>query len=124
MHATEPRGPAWSSVQSFCERVFSRIEPPRHSSSGTVAIAGVMSALDCDISMDNRFENLSLLAPEKLSKAIADPTDMISASVVRHTFVAMRGPLRLPRRVSHRARLTSCRTQVLPSGSLKSANEL
>jgi hypothetical protein len=27
-------------------------------------------------------------------------------------------------RVSHRARLTSCRTQVLPSGSLKSANEL
>jgi hypothetical protein len=41
-----------------------------------VALVGVMSALDCDISMtDNRFENLSLLAPEKLSNPIADPTD-------------------------------------------------
>ena len=43
-----------------------------------MALAGVMSALQCDMSMtDNRSENLSLLAPEKLSKAIADPTDRI-----------------------------------------------
>lgn len=40
--------------------------------------AGVVSALDYDLSMtDNRFENLSLLAPEKHSNAIADPTDTI-----------------------------------------------
>ena len=45
---------------------------------GAVAHAGVVSALDYDISMtDNRFENLSLLAPEKHSNAIADPTDTI-----------------------------------------------
>jgi hypothetical protein len=43
-----------------------------------VTRAGVVNALDYDISMtDNRFENLSLLAPEKHSNAIADPTDTI-----------------------------------------------
>jgi hypothetical protein len=43
-----------------------------------VTRAGVVSALDYDLSMtDNRFENLSLLAPEKHSNAIADPTGTI-----------------------------------------------
>ena len=58
--------------------LLSGIEPPPHSARGAVARAGVVSAFDYDISMtDNRFENLSLLAPEKRSNAIADPTDTI-----------------------------------------------
>jgi hypothetical protein len=37
-----------------------------------VALPGVMSALDCDVAMtDECFENLPLLAPKKLAKAIA-----------------------------------------------------
>jgi hypothetical protein len=43
-----------------------------------MALAGVMCALDCDVAMmDDRFENLSLLAPEKLAKTITDPSDWI-----------------------------------------------
>jgi hypothetical protein len=54
-----------------------------------VALAGIMSALDCDISMtDNRFENLSLLAPGKLSKAIADVYEKLSTARLRSPLVA------------------------------------
>ena len=43
-----------------------------------MALPGVMSALDSDVAMTNdRLQNLSLLAPEKLAKTIADPTDRI-----------------------------------------------
>jgi hypothetical protein len=38
-----------------------------------------MRALDGDVAMmDDRFENLSLLAPEKLAKTIAHPPDGIA----------------------------------------------
>src|SRR5215211_7217119 len=61
-----------------CERVVSRIEPPCNCSRGTVALASVMSALDCDVAMtDDRFEDLPLLAPEGLAKAIAHPPHRI-----------------------------------------------
>jgi hypothetical protein len=44
-----------------------------------VALAGVVSALDGDVAIaDDRFEDLSLLAPEKLAKAIAHPADRIA----------------------------------------------
>jgi hypothetical protein len=43
-----------------------------------VALAGVMRALDSDVAMTNdRFQNLSLLASQKLAQAIADPPDLI-----------------------------------------------
>jgi hypothetical protein len=43
-----------------------------------VALAGVVSALDSDVAMTNdRFENLSLLAPEKLAKAIPHPSHRV-----------------------------------------------
>lgn len=43
-----------------------------------VAFAGVMSALDGDVAMtNNRLENLSLLAPEKLAESIAHPANRI-----------------------------------------------
>ena len=63
-----------------------------------MALAGVMSALDCDISMtDNRFENLLLVAPDKLSKAIAGPTDGIQHVCVLGWVeqVCKNGPIRL-----------------------------
>jgi hypothetical protein len=41
-----------------------------------VALPGVMSALDRDVAMTHEcFENLPLLAPKKLAKAIAHPAD-------------------------------------------------
>jgi hypothetical protein len=44
-----------------------------------VALAGVMRALDGDIAMMNdRFEDLSLFAPEELAQAIADPANWIT----------------------------------------------
>jgi hypothetical protein len=44
-----------------------------------MALAGVMRALDGDIAMTNdRFENLSLLAPEELTKAITHAADRIA----------------------------------------------
>jgi len=43
-----------------------------------MALPGVVSTLDGDVAMTNdRFENLSLLAPEKLAQSIAHPTDRI-----------------------------------------------
>ena len=44
-----------------------------------MALAGVVSTLDSDVAMTNdRFENLSLFAPEKLAKTIAHPSDRIA----------------------------------------------
>jgi hypothetical protein len=44
-----------------------------------MALASVMRALDGDVAIaDDRFENLPLLAPEKLTKAIAHPSDRIT----------------------------------------------
>jgi len=44
-----------------------------------VALAGVMRALDSDVAMTNdRLKDLSLLAPERLTKTIADPADRIT----------------------------------------------
>jgi hypothetical protein len=44
-----------------------------------MALAGVMRALDGDVAMTGyRFENLPLLAPQKLTKAIANPSDGIT----------------------------------------------
>ena len=41
--------------------------------------AGVMRALDGDVAIANdRFENLALLAPKKLTQAIAHPADRIT----------------------------------------------
>jgi hypothetical protein len=61
------------------ERVVSGIEPPCNCPRRSVALAGVMRALDRDVAItDNCFENLSLLAPEELTKAIADPSDWIA----------------------------------------------
>jgi hypothetical protein len=38
-----------------------------------------VSALDHDVAMTNdRFKNLSLLAPEKLTKTVADPANWIT----------------------------------------------
>ncbi len=43
-----------------------------------MALAGVVSALDSDVAMTNdRFENLSLLTPEKLAKTLANPPDWV-----------------------------------------------
>jgi hypothetical protein len=57
-----------------CERVLSRIEPPCNCARGTMALAGVMRALDGDVAMMNdRLEDLALLAPEKPARAIAHP---------------------------------------------------
>jgi hypothetical protein len=61
------------------ERVVSRIEPLCNCPRGTVALAGVVNTLDGDVAMTNdRFEDLSLLAPEKLAKAITHAADRIA----------------------------------------------
>ena len=44
-----------------------------------MALAGVVSAFDSDVTMTNhRFQDLSLLAPEKLAKTVTHPPDRIT----------------------------------------------
>jgi hypothetical protein len=52
-----------------------------------------MGALDSDVAMlHDRFEDLSLLAPEKLAKTIAHPTDGIAGvQVVRRVQEVSKG---------------------------------
>ena len=68
MNVTDPRGPAWSSAVVVATGLLSRIEPPPHSARGAVTRAGVVSALDYDLSMaDKRFEKFQLTYMPRLS---------------------------------------------------------